>query len=319
MRRTAACWLAGLALGCAGAPPPEPAAPAAEAATPEAPPSPERARFEAFKAEGTADPREAFARRAATEAERRRQRALDATPRVAPHAVEREMELDAQHEETAVIERVAGLGVWGASLCFREEPDWSAQSDFIRHRQLTRDDFREEEPREVEAAVEVSGTAVGAYVGIAIVCVIDVRHERLAADRHVVSLRSVRYFPILSRYGSWWNPASDAVREWVLRHEQLHFDVAELVADELETETEALRHELRGAGATPEAALVDFQQRWGRRMEKVQSDFRAIERQYDRETLHGTDFARQTEWFARVKRGLGAVRAGLAEGPTLLR
>ncbi len=47
--------------------------------------------------------------------------------------------------------------------------------------------------------------------------------------------------------------------------------------------------------------------------------FQEIEHRYDRETRHGTDPERQTEWFALVKRGLGAVRAGIDTPPTLLR
>lgn len=277
-----------------------------------------RARFERFKTEAEpADPRLAFAREAEAEAERRRQRALGSVARVAPHEVELEMETDAALEHAALLDRLATLGAWVGSGCFPAEPDLETQDDVIRHRRLTRADFRATEPEAVELAVDMGEGQVGAYVAIAISCVIDVDLEETGPGRFQAALREVRYFALLSRDRSWWNPDSGTDPGWILRHEQLHFDLAELVAGELEGETAGLRDLLRGSGADPDQALADFKRRWARWMEKAQARFDEIETRYDRETLHGTDPERQTEWFARVKRGLGAVRAGAAPSALL--
>ena len=171
----------------------------------------------------------------------------------------------------------------------------------------------------MKPVVELGGESVTeAYVAISLSCVIRVKLGQVAPDRYEAALDEVRYFALLSRDESWWNPDAATSPEWILRHEQLHFDVAELLARELELETERLRHSLRGAGPDPGQAIVDFQKRWADRMERAQKDFEDIETRYDRETLHGNDVARQTEWFARVKRGLGAVRAGLDPAPVLI-
>ena len=312
-------------LACAGpapAPAPEPppaaaaAAPAAEAAV-----SPERQRFELWKqAAVPGDPRAEFAREAEAEAERRRREALAVVAPPLPHHVEREMADDALQERAYLLARLAALGAWLGSGCFPEEPDWSSQHDWIRHRELTRDDFRETEPEHVEPVVDLGRDAiVEAYVTIALSCVIRVRLEQTAPERFEAGLDDVRYFALLSRDESWWNPDAPTSPEWILRHEQLHFDLAELIARELGLETERLKHTLRGEGHDAAEALVDFQRRWAERMERAQRDFDEIEDRYDRETEHGNDVARQTEWFARVKRGLGAVRAGLEATPVLSR
>jgi hypothetical protein len=283
--------------------------------------SSERDRFERFKAKAPgADPRVTFAQQAAAEAEQRRQRALDSVVRAAPHRVEQEMTEDGAREHAYLLDRLAALGAWIGSGCFPEEPDLALQDDWIRHRQLTRADFLETDPQDSPLAVEMGDDArVAAYVAIALSCVIEVDLRHVSEDRYEAELEAVRYFAMLSRNDSWWNPETATDADWVLRHEQLHFDVAELIAEELGRETEGLRRELRGVGTDPASALADFKRIWTQRMERVQASFDEIEERYDRETRHGTDLERQTEWFALVRRGLGAVRAGLPEAPVLVR
>jgi hypothetical protein len=305
--------------GCAGAPPapaPAPApAPPAEAA---APLSPERQRFERWKQQDAAeDPREGFARAAETEAERRRREALARGIPSGGDAVEQEMADDVAIERRRMLDALATLGAWGASGCFPEEPDFSSQDDWIRHRTLSRGDFLEETEREVKPVVDVPGTETAAYVSIALSCVVEVRLEEPRPGHFEASLDGVRYFALLSRRSSWWSPRLRTQGEWILRHEQLHFDLAELVAQELDRNSPALRARVRAEGADPVAAVAALQARWAEHMDAAQRDFDAIEDRYDRETRHGTDFRRQTEWFGRVKRGLAAVRAG-AETPSVL-
>jgi hypothetical protein len=307
-------------LACAGpareakppAPPPE-----AEVAAPEPAPSPERQRFELWKQTAVAgDPRADFARSAEAEAERRRSDALAAEAKPLPHRVEEEMAEDTLRERAFLLERLAALGAWIGSGCFPEEPDLSGQDDWIRHRKLGREDFRETEPTDLKPVVDLGDDArVEAYVAITLSCVIRVKLEQAGPDRYEAALDEVRYFALMSRHASWWNPDAPSSPEWILRHEQLHFDLAELFARELGLETERLQQALRGVGADPAEAVADFQRRWAGRMERAQRDLEEIEIRYERETSHGTDVARQTEWFARVKRGLGAVRAGVNAAP----
>jgi hypothetical protein len=287
-----ACALA----ACAG--PSEEAPPAAptEAA---APLSPERQRLERWK-EGNApaDPRGGFARAAEEEMERRRSEAIARGVAPGPDTVEAEMR-GQQLEE---------LASWTGG-CFAEEPDFAGQEDWTRHRALTRDDFRETEPGEVKS--ELPGPVTGeAYVALRLACVVRPRVLESPSGSYTAELESVRFFALLSREKSWWSPDARTNAEWILRHEQLHFDIAELFAQEQNASIERVRGQTRAERPDPDGAAYALRRSLADYLAAQQRAFEEVERRYDRETQHGNDVARQTEWFTRVKRGLGAVRAG---------
>jgi hypothetical protein len=311
MRRSRGCLLAALLFACAG-PAPRPEAPAAASASPSepAPPSAERRRFEAWKQAGeSADPRAAFAREAEAEAARRRRDALAEGSGIEAASIEREM----------VRDELVLLGAGGTG-CLAEEPDLASQDDWIRHRTLSRGDFLAPEASEDAKAVAwIPFGEIGAHVAVRLACIVEGRLREPEPGQFVVEIAEVRYMALLSRRLSWWNPRADGTQDWVLRHEQLHFDVAELVAKELTSKAEALHAELVGHGPDPSAAMADFRRQWVVHIREQQERFVEIEHRYDRETRHGTDLERQTEWFALVRRGLGAVRAGLPEAPVLVR
>jgi hypothetical protein len=290
MRRALPACVFALA-ACASAPA-EPPAPA-----PEAPVSPERQRFERWKqAEAPADPRAAFARQAAAEAERRRSEALARGASAGTATVEAEMQED----------QLAQLGA--SSGCFEQAPDLAAQDDWIAHRALTRGDFLAAEPEAVAPVVQIPSGEPGAYVVIRLACVVEPILSEPEPGRFQVDIARVEYLALLSRQRSWWNPEAPIPAEWILRHEQLHFDIGELFAQELAGGADALGAELRGSGADPNAALADFRRRFAQHIRAAQERFEELEHRYDRETKHGNDYAAQTDWFARVKRGLAALR-----------
>jgi hypothetical protein len=312
MRRAARLALAAALAGCAGpaaeappAPPEAAAAPAAEATTP---PAPERARFEAWERANTgADPREGFARAAEAEAERQREAALASGGVPAPlGSVETEMLEDRLRE---LVLRDGG--------CLETPPDPSLQDDWITHRALTRADFEAQERQDVESVVDVPDSEFAAYVAIRFVCIAQPRLSEPQPGLFVAEVDDIEYLALLSRRLSWWNPEGLGHDEWILRHEQLHFDVAELFAKELTRSAPARRAQLRGTGANPPAAIEALQEIFSTHMREQRERFERFEVQYDRETRHGTDYPRQTEWYGRVKRGLGAVRSGLDVPPTL--
>ena len=289
-RRRLALASAALLVACAA---PAPEAPPAEPASV----SPERQRFERWKqTEAPADPRDAFARQAAAEAERRRSEALARGTAPGTAAVEAEMQSD----------QLAQLGA--SSGCFEQAPDLAAQDDWIAHRALARGDFLATDPEAVEPVVQIPSGEPGAYVVVRLACVVEPKLEEPEPGRFQVEIARVEYLALLSRQRSWWNPEAPIPAEWILRHEQLHFDIAELFAQDLAAQAAALGAELRGSGADPNAALTDFRRRFAEHIRAAQGRFEEIERRYDRETKHGNDFGAQTEWFARVKRGLAALR-----------
>jgi len=298
-RARASGWALACALAACAAPtaeePRSAEAPAAEAA---APLSPERQRLERWKQDSTpGDPRGSFARAAEAEAERRRSEAI--ARGAAPGASPLEAEMRKQQLEE--------LTSWEGG-CFAQEPDFSAQEDWTRHRALTRDDFRETEPSALEA--EIPGPVTGeAYVALRLACVVSPRLLEDPSGGYSAELESVRFFALLSRDESWWSPEARANPEWILRHEQLHFDIAELFAAEQNANVGRLRDETRALRSDPDAAAYALRRSLADHLAEQQRAFEEVERRYDRETRHGNDVERQTEWFARVKRGLGAVRA----------
>jgi hypothetical protein len=297
MKRAAALY-AGLLAACAGTPAEPPAAPAtAEAAAPRpapAPLSPERQRLENWKAENAAgDPRAGFARAAEEEAERRRSEAL--ARGVTPDALDAEIRA-MQLEELAT----GGVG------CLPQEPDWATEDDWIPHRRLERADFQA--PANPGGAPQ-EGFVAAATLSIQLGCVASTRAVE-GAEGVTVELERVRFFAMLSRTRSWWNPRAPGNAEWRMRHVQLHFDIAELFAAEENARLDELRAETRATRPDFDAAAYAFRARLAERLAAQQRAFGEVEARYDRETRDGTDVAQQTEWFTRVKRGLGAVRAG---------
>ncbi len=301
--------LAAAGLACASPAPSPSDVPAGSAEAALAAPSPARERFEAWKQTGErADPREAFARQAEAEAARRRREAL---ARAGGHEV-------GSIEHEMVEDELALLGS-GAGGCFAEEPDLAGQDDWIRHRALSRGDFLAAEPSEdAKPTVFMPFGEIGAYVAVRLACVVAGRLDEPEPGQFRVEIERVEYLALLSRHLSWWNAKARMSNEWVLRHEQLHFDIAELLAQELTSRAPTLHAELVGTGPDPSAAMADFRRRWGEHLAMQQQRFQDIEHRYDRETRHGTDRERQTEWFANVKRGLGAIRAGLDTPPVLV-
>jgi predicted DNA-binding ribbon-helix-helix protein len=296
----AGSWALACALvACAGAPePPAPAAPAPAAAAP-APLSPEQQRLARFK-EGAAaaDPRDGFARAAEAEMERRRSEAIAAN--VSPRSDGIEAEMRGQQLEE--------LAAWRGG-CFAEEPDFDGQDEWIRHRTLERADFRATEPSDdVKPAVSIPGGRLEAYVAVRLACVVHTRVVEGDDGGFTAELESVHYFSLVSREQSWWSPEARTKPEWILRHEQLHFDIAELFAAEQNANVARVREETRERRPDPETAAYALRVHLAEYLAAQQKSFEEVERQYDRETLHGADFERQTEWFGRVKRGLAAVR-----------
>jgi hypothetical protein len=180
------------------------------------------------------------------------------------------------------------------------------EGDLIGWRPLARDDFRAREPADFEPVVDVPGSEVGAHVALHLACVGEVRVERLAPDRVEASLHGLRYLALLDREGSWWNPkpGSRTPPEWILRHEQGHFDLAELFARRLDREAAAAAAASKGSGATEAGAVDDLVRRFEAHLVSARREFEELEDRYDRETRHGTDLRRQTEWYVRIQRDL---------------
>lgn len=183
--------------------------------------------------------------------------------------------------------------------------------DRIAHRALTRDDFRA--PRESQHLTTVvrpmAGTRTLAHVATSLVCIGRLRAEEVARDRFEVAFEDVRYQALLDREGSWWSPQPQPHPEWVLRHEQLHFDITELVARRYDARSAFDAERTKFVATTPGAALRGFAERWAAHMEAVRAEEAKLQERYDRETRHGQVPPAQTAWLLRVHRELAGLPA----------
>lgn len=178
--------------------------------------------------------------------------------------------------------------------------------DFVVHGRLEVEDFRAAAPEEAPLAVPVPGGEVGAQVGLTLVCVGRPRVQRTPDGAYEAGMETLRYVALLDRERSWWSPRSDASRDHVLRHEQCHFDLAEAQARRLDAAAEGWRRRSAANGATPRAAARAFFADWRAHLEAVRAEMQEIQTRYDRETRHGSDAARQSEWNARCAAELAA-------------
>jgi hypothetical protein len=272
-------------------------------------------RFKREKGAGSDEPFEGLKAEAEREMQRQREAAIGGSPDEVRS--EEESGQGSSLEEYRALERemlddrLAAMATWGASGCFLEEPDWSGQDDFIKHRKLTQDDFLSKNEQKVEFAVKVPGARAAAYVALRLSCVVKTKLTAPRDDRHQVGITHVRYFALFSRNESYWSPETDPENTYLLGHEQLHFDIAEAFARHLTSLEDEIRTRVDGEGETPEQAIGQLQLSWGQHMKLVQQDLEMIEVEYDRQTRHGTLPERQTEWFWRVQDGFAAISKGM--------
>jgi hypothetical protein len=206
-------------------------------------------------------------------------------------------------------DRLFKLGAWGGSGCVTEEPDWSQQDDWIRHRPLVRGDFLSEQDEKATLAVRVPNAVVGAYVALVFSCELKPVLRQVREGLWAAEIANVHYYALLSRNSSWWNadPTLRGSEGYTLGHEQLHFDIADAFAKWLNQNRTKIVAKLRGSGRSPEEAVGQLQLSWAKHMLAVQEDFGAIETAYDRETKHGTVLDKQTFWSWRAKDGFAEI------------
>jgi hypothetical protein len=214
-------------------------------------------------------------------------------------------------EWQAAWQALAGDQRFREAGCFASASELAAlDGDRIRHRALQRSDFRARRRNEhAKLTVAMQSAVTEAHVATSLVCIGRLRAEEVAPGRFAVWFDELEYVALLDREGSWWNPRLETHPEWVLRHEQLHFDLTELVARRRNRERARDVAATRTVAASPAAAMRAFAERWTAHFEALVADWEELEQRYDRETRHGTLPAVQTEWFVRVRRELASLPA----------
>jgi hypothetical protein len=268
-------------------------------------------RIERFKRErgaGSDKPFEGFAAQAEQEMERQRQAAIGART-VEQEQAEASVESRVEARET-VQDRLTALGAWGGSMCTEVEPAWNVQEEFIRHRKLRADDFRSERDMSA-AAVRVPNAATVGFAAILFSCELQPLVQKARDDLFVARIVRVRYYAVLSRKDSWLAEHPESREKFMIGHQQLHFDMADSFADWLNRNRETTLASMQGAGTSPEVAVGRLQLRWGEHMLAVYDDFDRLETAFDRDTKHGAEPEKQTEWSFRMSDGFEALAKGI--------
>jgi hypothetical protein len=111
----------------------------------------------------------------------------------------------------------------------------------------------------------------------------------ISTDNFSYTIRSA-----FSRSYSWGRDKT----EYILSHEQGHFDLAEVYARKLHQRMSAYRFDKR-----------TFQKDLKKIYDEVAAEKAAIQEQYDRETRHSIDQEKQAEWLKKIARMLEELKA----------
>jgi len=238
------------------------------------------------------------------------QRQREFTRLLEEHQAHARAEMEALRQQELALE-LDSLDI--PSPCLGENDPLSVlPGDSISYRRITREDFRAPARLDVAMAVHVPGSQLGAHVALSFACRGRVALSSPRADTYHARMVDLRYESLLDREGSWWNPDAQGDEGWSLRHEQLHFDLAELHVRSFNADVEQIVAATAGSGATPVDAVRDLFERWADLREDQGDAFLANQLEYDLATVHGTDPNAQTRWFHEVKRDLAAT-GGLPE------
>ena len=100
-------------------------------------------------------------------------------------------------------------------------------------------------------------------------------------------------YPVFLKKKSWYKSAADTT-EYLLKHEQLHFDIAELVC-------RMIRKELKQEFGN---SFDNYQKRYEKILNKYLKQYTKMSEDYDNETSHSLNMAKQKEWNDKIKQML---------------
>jgi hypothetical protein len=266
-------------------------------------------RFKREKGAGSDKPFEGFATQAEAEMQRQRDEAIASPGQVEQQEAEAAIESRVGARER-LNDKLAELGAWGGSGCVEIEPAWNTQDDFIRHRKLRADDFLSAREKSL-AAVSVPGAPPTGFAAIALSCEIEAHVAQASDGNFIAHAIRVRYYAVLSRKESWLDEHAENREQFLIGHQQLHFDMAEEFAKWLNAHRDETLGRMQGVGRSPQLALGMLQLRWGEHMLAVHDDFDRIETAFDRDTKHGREAEKQTDWAFRLGDGFEVLTKGM--------
>ncbi|MDA2916227.1 DUF922 domain-containing protein [Nitrospinae bacterium AH_259_B05_G02_I21] len=165
----------------------------------------------------------------------------------------------------------------------------------IPYQQLTKDNFKgTPDPTDPRLATTRSGITVSW----------SFRTTLRGDGRYESKLIDIRYESYFAEDESWWRDKT--INGDLLRHEQGHFDIVEILARELDANKRKIMDQLKGEGGTREEAEADLEQQFARHAQDVVNEQHKRQKIYDNETDYNKNSVKQREWNRRLNEALKA-------------
>jgi len=176
--------------------------------------------------------------------------------------------------------------------------------EIVEYRQLTRRDFRAEEPSlQYRSKKSKIGATLVTYVSIAVV--VDAIEVPTNPD-------SIRWEPITEGFAiraimipdaSWWSPKNkEKDIDRILEHEQVHFAISELEARRLNTQLDEILKRIRVNGSSQVDATTKTFKQLQKERDRIQAGLLAMQAKFDLESKNGTDKVVQKHWLERMEK-----------------
>ena len=174
-----------------------------------------------------------------------------------------------------------------------EEVLLEVKEDLRPYGPISKDDFKAEPPPESEDEEEPEAAEIAMGVGYDA----EPGTPTRTGTTYTATVGTLTTYAVMDRNSSWMRPGpGDPDYPRLLNHEQKHFDLAQAFAKKLKRVLEGLV----GTGTTPAAAIADLKQKMDKTYEEVKAEWDKVDKQYDEETKHGTDAAKQQEWDNKI-------------------
>jgi hypothetical protein len=125
-----------------------------------------------------------------------------------------------------------------------------------------------------------------------------------ADKKYESSITHLRYESYFAEEESWWRDKTESGD--LLRHEQGHFDIVEILARELNASKRETMDQMKGEGDTREEAEADLQQQFARHTQRVINEQRRRQDIYDYDTDYNKNSLKQEEWNRKLNEALNA-------------
>jgi hypothetical protein len=137
---------------------------------------------------------------------------------------------------------------------------------------------------------------------------IDVVPQEIKIDgdgkgKVTAKITAMKYVAIVDENQSWTKVPMTAD---LLKHEQGHFDLAEIEARDLNSKKAAAMATLTGEGTTNAEAQADLKKKLNAHVEAVNDALTTTQEKYDEETKHSGNPVKQKEWNDNINKGLKA-------------